>query len=247
MICITFDTDHLSPKQVSKFMDKYSIPGEATFFLWQPYHELNFGKHEVAPHPLVENLLSFPYDFQEFTKKLNIQFSGVRTHSCVYSHMVGIQLKELGVKYVSMNTLLHETTIKPYRHPWGIWEMPIYYMDNMDLCMKKNWQGNNHLPFSDKIIENAILHPDYLFVFDFHPLHIMLNTLSHDHYCNVKSKVINENYDPFELKMAGVGVESFFIKLLNRMKDLDLKSTSLDKALKYFIQHDSLLVEPQVS
>ncbi len=234
MICLSFDTDHMTNEWLETFLSTYDIPGEATFFLWKPFLGVDFKYHEVEPHPTVHNLENFKVDYLDFVEALKINANGVRIHSCVFSHMVGIYLNDLNIKYASMATHLFETGLTPYRHPWGIWELPIYYMDNMDMCMKTNWPTLNHQPFDKKILERAIQDPEHLYVFDFHPLHVAINTTSYESYQEVKHKIIIEKQSPFKNAMQGYGAREFFLDLLDLMEKNNQKSVSLNRALELF-------------
>jgi hypothetical protein len=63
------------------------------------------------------------------------------------------------------------------------------------------------------------LEEDGLFVFDFHPLHIALNTRNHSDYVTVKERIVNDRVSPFELAFRGRGVRSFFLELCSAMGD----------------------------
>ena len=56
--------------------------------------------------------------------ELGITPVGVRTHSCVSSQMFSAMLAKQRYLYSSIVTLFYETGLKPYKHPWGLWELP---------------------------------------------------------------------------------------------------------------------------
>jgi|SaaInlStandDraft_2_1057019.scaffolds.fasta_scaffold38821_2 hypothetical protein len=235
MICISFDTDHVREEFLQNFLESYSIPGNATFFLDRPYPSINWHNHEVGPHPFVQNLDTFENDFIAYVKKLNISPKGARAHSCVFSQMMALQLKESGIEYISTTTPTGQKGLFPYRYSWGIWEMPIYYMDNMDMCMPVNWPTlNNYKIFDKKLITAAIHDPASLYVFDFHPIHIMLNTTSFNNYQEIKGKIINDGENPANLAMPGYGVASFFSDLCKEMTKQSIQSKTMSEALSIF-------------
>lgn len=235
MICITFDTDHMSRENLSRFLAEYvaDMPGNATFFAHAHFPELLETDHEICPHPLISNLERWDEDLNRLEGDLPQKPLGVRPHSCVFSHMVGIGLKGKGYSYISQAQNLYSTNLAPFRHPWGIWELPIYYMDNMDFWMCKNWPEVSHEPFDQEIIEQAV-HGKGLFVFDIHPLHVALNTKSHEDYVRVKHLVVNEGASPFDHSYPGDGVRTFFKRLCARMNEEGLRSYSCAEALQKY-------------
>jgi hypothetical protein len=174
--------------------------------------------HELCPHPFIDDLACWKTAVSRVATHLPCRPKGVRAHSCVFSHMIAVGLNELGYRYVSQATNLFQAGLAPLRHPWGMWEMPIYYMDNMDFCFPRNWPGIGHVPFQHEVIRIA-LEEDGLFVFDFHPLHIALNTRDHSDYITVKERIVNDGVSPFELSFQGRGVRTFFLELCSVMRD----------------------------
>lgn len=234
MICLTFDTDYLSCEDIERFLTKYSFPGQVTFFVHEYYPVLETTGHEICPHPFIENLNNWENSVNIIEKRYKSKPNGLRAHSCVFSHMIGIGMKTLGYKYVSQAQHLYQPGLKPYRHPWGIWEMPIYYMDNMDYCMADNWKDMLHSPFGYDVIERA-LDFNSLFVFDFHPLHIILNTRNLDGYSSVKELIINKKASPYDLRFNGKGSGVFFEQLCEAMIRSNQRSYTCTEALDYFL------------
>jgi hypothetical protein len=234
MICLTFDTDHMNGEGIAEFLRRYDdlMPGRGTFFLHNPFPDLFGSRHEVCPHPFIADLNAWDEDLKRIAALFPRPAKGVRPHSCVFSHMIGVGLHELGYTYVSQAQNLFDGTLKPFRHPWGIWELPIYYMDNMDFWMSRNWPGIQHTPFSRAIIERAVS-GDALFVFDIHPIHIALNTRSHEDYGSVKDRVL-KGASPFELRFPGRGAGVFFEELCAEMSKKNQPSFACLDALAHF-------------
>jgi hypothetical protein len=216
---------------MERFLREYPIPGKATFFLHDELPSLFDTEHELCPHPFIDDLTRWQIALSSVTARLPGQPKGMRAHSCVFSHMIAVGLNELGYRYVSQATCLFQAGLAPLRHPWGIWEMPIYYMDNMDFCMPRNWHGMGHLPFQREVIRMAV-EEEGLFVFDFHPLHIALNTRDHSDYLTVKDQIINEGISPFELSFQGRGVRTFFQELCSTMQQHGIYSQGCWDALE---------------
>lgn len=231
MICLTFDTDWMSNSAMEQFLREFPIPGEATFFLHDAIPSLLRTDHEICPHPFINDFAHWQHTLETLTAKLPRRPLGVRPHSCVFSHAVGVGLNDMGFRYVSQASALYQTGIVPTRHPWGIWEMPIYYMDNMDFWTTKNWPDIEHKPFSQNVID-AALEQEGLFVFDFHPLHIALNTRNHTDYGDVKDKIIQDRISPFELAFSGRGTRTFFLELCSAIQHFGHRSMGCWSALK---------------
>jgi hypothetical protein len=231
VICLTFDTDWMQDAELARFLSEFDIPGRATFFLHDTLPSVYGSRHELCPHPFFDDLENWEVTLSSRSRNLPNSPKGVRPHSCVFSHLIGVGLCKLGYQYVSQETNLFACGMAPHRHPWGIWEVPIYYMDNMDFCMRRNWPDINHEPFSRQIISNAISERG-LYVFDFHPLHIALNTRTYEDYEAVKLKIINERASPFSLTAPGRGVRTFFTELCSAMKSSGMVSYSCWDALR---------------
>lgn len=230
MICLTFDTDWMTEASLSRFLKEFPLPGQGTFFSHEAFECLGVSNHEVCPHPFISDLGNWQQDLKSLSGRLGKPAHGVRPHSCVFSHMIGVGLSELGFEYVSQANNLFQDALFPFRHPWGVWELPIYYMDNMDFWTARNWPKLNHDPFSSELIQRAIV-GNALYVFDFHPLHVALNTRTPDDYRAVKNKIIEENVSPFDLTFSGRGTRVFFEELCQAMRDGGNVSLTCSKAL----------------
>ena len=235
MICITFDTDYITNDTLDKFIKMYinEIPGASTFFIHKNFPELFNQNCEICPHPFINNLEKWDTDLRNLEFCFDKKPKGLRTHSCVFSHMIGIDLNNKGYKWISQAQNLFSTNLYPFRHPWGIWELPIYYMDNMDFWMTKNWKNENHKPFDQKIIDKC-LNNEGLYVFDFHPIHIALNTRNFNDYQRVKERITSNKENPFNLTYSGVGCRDFFERLCETLQISNKKSLTCSNALNLF-------------
>jgi len=213
------------------FLSEYHLPGNCTFFLHDHFDCFNNTHHEIAPHPLITDLSNWGNSIKfRFPRKP----MGIRTHSCVFSHLIGIQLRKRGYVYSSNIDNFLQPKLKPYRNAWGLWELPIYYMDNMDFWMPLNWPDLNHVPFNYEVIETAIKDEFCLYVFDFHPLHIALNTRTYEDYSSVKERIFPGEVSPFEIRFQGKGVAVFFEELCTAMQNNGQRSYTCTEALEYF-------------
>lgn len=216
MIALTFDTDYLSAEDLERFVDEFPIPGRGTFFLWKPYAGLSLGDHELGIHPYFQDRVPWNETLDEFIGALGSRTTSCRAHSCAYSHMLGIALAKRGFSVVSQATYLFRSGLTAYRQPWGLWELPIYYMESMDFTFSHNWPDLAHEAFDPRLIARSLGEPG-LFVYDFHPLHVILNTSSYAQYQAVREELVSGRRSAFETRFAGRGARDFYLELVEQM------------------------------
>lgn len=228
VICLTFDTDHMDDTRMSEFLAGVSIPGKATLFCTQTYSCLNETVHELAPHPY----LGANTDWMTELRKMRALFptsTGWRSHSCVYSHLLSEWVGANGYMYASTQHQLGCVGIAPIRETFGLWQMPIYYMDNLDFSDVRFWGTLARRPFDVTLIERALTKPG-LYLFDFHPIHLMLNSPSYEFYAAARDG-FKAGGSLRELSYKGYGARLFFEDLLLAMRSRGRQSISLDSAL----------------
>jgi len=232
MLCFTFDTDHMDEVRMAEFLDRVEIPGVGTFFCTQKYPCLEATHHEIGPHPTLDS----GTDWQAELERMRAMFPearGWRAHSCVFSHLLAEWLAGNGYGYASTNDQFGHKGIQLVRHPWGVWHFPIFYMDNMDFSATCFWKEEADGPFSDTMIETA-LGDDGVYVFDFHPIHLLLNTPGRDHYFAMRDR-FKAGEDLGKLAYQGVGTMSFFERLCAAMRRSGQESLSLGQALEAYL------------
>jgi hypothetical protein len=211
MICLSFDSDHMSESRMSEFLSTHEIAGTATFFCTQPYECLRDAGHELAPHPL----LVAGTDWENELARKRREFPaarGWRSHSCVFSHLIAEWLGKNGYDYVSTHDQFGVAGLEPTRHSWGIWHLPIYYMDTLDISAA------------------PALH-----VFDFHPIHIMLNSPDPDFYFATRDRF--RAGEPAEtLRHKGYGVANYFADLRAALLAAGSASIAMGDALGAFLR-----------
>jgi hypothetical protein len=230
VICLSFDTDRMDEEAMAEFLDTVDLPGTATFFCTQQYDCLASTNHELAPHAV----LGAGGDWDAELQSMRAAFpsaTGWRSHSCVFSHLLAEQLWKLGYRYVSVHDDLGHPRPEPRRHAWGIWQLPVYYMDNLDFSTGRFWAGD-HTPFSRSIIESA-LDGDGLYVFGFHPIHIVLNSPSADEYF-VRRKRFADGQPARDAAFEGRGTRTFYEELCAAMRSRDAGSVAMRDALAHY-------------
>jgi hypothetical protein len=221
VIILTFDTDYMTPETMDSFISNYPQLPRSTFFVHPDSLNWSNEFHEINEHPIIETLEGY-----SFTTTRNAPFGGlgVRSHSCVSSHLISVEWAKAGLLYQSQETRWNQKYSKPERTAWGIFDLPISYMDNQDIWMERNWQGK-HTKFSSDIINRA-LEGDEVYLFDFHPLHIALNTSSVEDYGKKKHKIVGESVNPWELTTTGYGTKDFFEQLLTGIEESGSSTTT---------------------
>jgi hypothetical protein len=224
-ISITFDTDHMSEASMTSFLSGLELKGAATFFCTKSYDCLSKQQnlHEVAIHPVLDNTTDWATTSNSLRQNCNpAKVLGARAHSMAYKQQYGVWLANNGFDYVSQATLYYQSGIQPYWHPWGLWEMPIYFQDNADLDMAKS------VP-EFKALNEAWLHraikAQGTYVFAFHPVHIMLNTYETDTYVKWRQSG-NPDLSDFD-RTNNKGIGSYFDRLLQLMRAAGIESAPL--------------------
>jgi hypothetical protein len=228
MICLSFDTDHVDEARMREFLETVPVPGAGTFFCTQRYEVLG-APHEVCPHPYLPEGGDWDAELAAM-RSLFPDARGWRAHSCVYSHLLAQRIADDGYVYASAYDQLGRVGIEPSREAWGVWHMPIYYMDNLDFSLGRFWPRAEHRPFDPALIE-AVLANDGTYVFDFHPVHLLLNTTSAEAYFERRDRfVAGAALD--ELRCSGYGARSFYDDLCAAMHGTGVESRSMHAALR---------------
>jgi len=232
MISLSFDTDHMNEARMKEFLAEVTWPGGGTFFCTQPYQCLNREEFELAPHPFLTGsrhwLTELKTKRAEFPNAL-----GWRAHSCVFSHTLAEWISCNGYLYASTHDSFGEHRIKPNRHLWGVWHVPIYYMDNLDFSRNRFAPERQEQPFAPSLIETAC-QPDGLYVFDFHPIHLMLNTPNPDWYAARRGRFL-AGEKIASIRYDGYGARSFFDELTAAMKVSNQISLPIIEGLYAFL------------
>lgn len=219
MIILTFDSDYMRPEWMDEFIQYYPELPPSTFFLHKDSREWTSEFHEISEHPTIENVLN--YSTSENLGH-SVRGKGIRSHSCVSSHMISVEWAKAGLLYQSQETRWNTCYPNPVMTSWGIAELPISYMDNQDFWMERNWAGK-HEKFSESILKNALNSPE-IFLFDFHPLHIALNTSSIEDYAAKKQEISFKSRNPWSLSSSEYGVRNYFEEILSQISEMRVET-----------------------
>jgi hypothetical protein len=225
-IAISFDTDHVDDARMAEFLESHPLPGRGTFFCTERYPALEATRHELAPHPFLSEGGGPAWDVELDAKRREFpEAVGWRSHACVFSHSLAVWLGRNGYRYASCQDEFGKPGLAASRLAWGVWNMPIYYMDTLDTSRRRFWGPSADAPFSSRLIDIATEVPgDY--VFDFHPIHVLLNTPDPAFYLAARDR-FRSGAPIAELRHPGDGVATFFTELCRRMRRLGMESVPI--------------------
>jgi len=217
-IFLTFDIDWCSDKVLLytlNFIEKYNL--KATFFVT---HETNILERmrdneniELGIHPNFNPLLSGDFIYGKnidevvsYYKKIVPEAVSVRSHSMTQNSLILDSFEKFGLTY-DVNTFIpfsSEIVSKPYKH-WTneLIKVPYFWEDDVHCNYKWDWNVDNLLNYSG------------IKVFDFHPIHIFLNTKNIETYDNARKHFDNMTILEKIKNKNEFGSEVFLKKIIN--------------------------------
>jgi hypothetical protein len=210
-IIFTLDTDWCSEAVLAWTLERFvekKIP--ITVFATGFYSCLNDFKEEVeiGIHP---NFFS-EQDHRKVVGTLMDIYPGaqsVRSHGLFeYSGLLNIY-REFGLKLDSTPLMYLCEGITPYNHPSGLLRVPIFWEDDDYFSQSPDWE-----PVNLKLESNGIK------CFDFHPIHLKLNSVSYEQYGNFKDSGFQDNIiEDFITVSSRIGIMSYWLKLMSYIEE----------------------------
>ncbi len=215
--CITIDVDW-SPEEliesVINTLNSYKI--KATFFATHP---IDVKEHETALHP---NFTSFERYEETIRKLLQIypDAKGVRGHRLMTDETLLLHYEKLGILYQSSYLMLGLKNIRPFYLEFNIMEIPLFYMDRIHF--DDSWHAKKGFTINS-------INMDFtgLKVFDFHPIHIFLNTNNRDLYERAKKYYHEPKLLESYRNKDKEGIGTYFNNLLEYISDNKKKNHTL--------------------
>jgi hypothetical protein len=221
-ICLTFDVDW-APEEVLNYLvhklTKANI--KATFFATHDsdiLKSLNSELFEVGIHPNFNNSKG---DFVTPIEELMTLYpnsTGGRSHSLFFSSNILETYEKVGLKYESNIFLPYHKNLTLVKRRKNLVSIPFFWSD--DYCLANN--------LIDKKKVSRLLEVEGLKVFNFHPIHIFVNTPSLAYYQTIK-QYYHEPEKLLEKKnKSKYGVEDIFNELIDLINNNDIKSNKME-------------------
>lgn len=212
---LSFDIDWASDEVLNHTIDLVEKSGvKCTFFVT---HNTSILKRlndnhlfELGIHPNFNPLLTRTSNFsaEEIISNLKHivrEAEVIRSHSLTTSGSWLALYEKAGFKYSSNYMMNGVSTIAPFYHVNGLVEVPIYYADDGHVFLNENLNIPRLSDTPDFNSDNTSIR-----VFNFHPIHVFLNTAKFSDYLyykeNMKKCPFNEN---------AIGSKDMLMRLLN--------------------------------
>jgi hypothetical protein len=215
VLYITFDIDWCSDDVLSYTLDiveKYNI--SATFFVTHKTTLLERmrknPKIELGIHPNFNPLLNGDFRYGKnidevvnYYKNIVPEAVSVRSHSMTQNSLILDSFEKYSLKF-DCNTFIpfsSNINLKPYEH-WTnkLIKIPYFWEDDIHCIYEWNWNIDKFLNY------------DGIKVFDFHPIHIFLNTENMDRY--EKSRKFHKSKKLYSYVNNDYGIYNFLKDLI---------------------------------
>ena len=213
---ITFDVDWAPDfiiKVISKKMIEYKI--KSTWFVTHSSPVIENLKtnslFELGLHPNFEINSTHgknPDEVLQFMKKIVLEAKSIRTHKFFQSSPILNLFQNYGIENDSSILLPHQEHISPhYVKYYNLFRFPVFWEDDIEMAVNPDWVLNK-----EELVKSGMK------IFNFHPIHIYLNSQNFDNYSLMKERIKLENMN-FENTQEFInkdknGVKTFFEKIL---------------------------------
>lgn len=216
-ISVSLDIDW-APDEVIDYslslLDTYGVT--STLFMTH-LTEAGKGRHEIAIHP---NFTSLELE-QHIEERMRDYpgSEGVRSHSFFFTERLRPIYRDYGFLYQSNVMMYMQDNIKPYYMAPGMVEVPLYWMDNFYIEMEAG--------AADFTLPSEYLESPGLKLFNFHPVHVFLNTCSLQDYEQAKKYYHQADELVKYRNTARKGVGDMFVELLKYIADKKMATRSI--------------------
>ncbi len=224
MLAVTSDTDWAHQdiwNYMQDILSEYGI--KATVFCT---NKLSVSKdHEIAIHPFFKNYET-EKDVLEDLLRIYPTARGIRSHRLRISSEILDTCSKLGLKYDSSYQMIWQKTF-PFYIRKNLIELPIYFMDDLNIIFKKGFTLKNHGLHNSKDTLSSMK------IFIFHPIHVYLNTNDLSHYRMVKDMTQKPDL-LVKFRNKGKGTCSLFITLLDYIRKNDIRCYTLSEIARIY-------------
>ncbi len=215
-VLISLDIDWAPDELIADSLDLLSAHGvRATLFMTHPT-KVDVSGHELALHPHFTDA-----DLHAPIARLLEVFpnaQGTRSHSLFFTYRLIDIYEDLRIRYQSNVLAYKHREMQPFQLSRRVAELPIYFMDNIHVALEPRTRFRH----TDLGLEGSGLK-----IFDFHPIHIFLNTDTLDLYAAAKTHY----HDPRQLtglkNRKRPGIRDLFIALLGSVASKGKTSCAL--------------------
>jgi hypothetical protein len=171
---------------------------------------------EAANRPAMEMALHYNVDHASFPDAFGTIADilpgarGARGHSLAFSERLRAPWKSYQIVYDSSFLMYLQNHIVPFPIARGVLELPIYFMDMFALEFEEGDLGR--FPDYEEMCRPGLK------VFDFHPVHLVLNTPSPEYYVE-KKQWYHDFHQLRRHQYRGYGVRSYFDEIQRRILD----------------------------
>lgn len=219
-IFLTFDLDWCSDevlKYTLEILDIYNI--KATFFVTHKTKllekMLENSNIELGIHPNFNPLFKEKGNFRKNSEEIIKELleivpkaTSVRSHSMTQNSNILDLFKKYNFKY-ELNTFIpysSQIKLKPYIHWNGLIKVPYFWEDDVHIIYGWKWD-----------VEQFLNYPG-LKVFDFHPIHVFLNTENLERYNEAKPFLNDYKKLKGFVNNETYGTRNFLIDLIKGIK-----------------------------
>lgn len=160
-----------------------------------------------------ESLSSSPDRIMSDLKEIVPEARVLRSHSMSHSGLWLNAYKELGITHLSQYYMGGVKSIQPVRHVNGLVEVPVYFADDGYLFVEDHKGWNN-----PSVEEITSISEKSVKVFNFHPIHIALNSSSYATYESTKSS--HREWDSIAgIRSSSFGARDLLLRLIQEQKE----------------------------
>lgn len=224
-IAITFDIDWAPDEvveSVTNVLEEHRV--KATFFATHRsdfMRSLDSAKYEIGIHPNFNKGSDYNRIVEDL-KAIYPKAIGVRSHGLFQSTNILQLFLDNGLKY-DVNTFI----------PFGEGLYPFTRLNKL-VCIPFYWEDDVHF-CNQTIFELSELqiHKKGLKIYNFHPIHIFMNTESRRHYISFKPFYQQPDI-LISRRNKGKGIQTLFIELLRYLSDNNIRTYTCEEIYRKY-------------
>lgn len=166
-----------------------------------------------------------PDDILKNLKKIIPKAKSIRTHGLIQSTEILLKFKKYNIKNDVSILLSNEHDLKPHYSKYlGIFRFPFFWEDDVEIMENSNWEG-----VKKKINIKGLK------IFNFHPIHIFLNSDDMKNYNKLKKKYSLQDLDRDIVTKyinQNLGAGTFFDEFLENL--MGKKTYTISNLSNYF-------------